>query len=93
MTTKSRAIEADPETRRKAIKAALDSEAGGDFTKKKRPDAPKPKAKRTESPSLRERVTPDILNPKKARERTVEGKNESLSEAVDKAVRGAKREY
>ncbi len=88
---KLREFPADPETRRKAIKDALDKEAGGDFTKKQRPTAPAKKRIKDE-PKPRSDIR-RLLDPKEKRERTVEGEPKTITEAVDKAVRGAKREY
>ena len=72
---------ADPETRRKKLREALDKPSGSDVGKSRPKPAEPAKPKKKGTSSLR-----DLLNPKVERERRVRGEDESISEAVDRGV-------
>lgn len=72
---------ADPETRRKMLHEELEKPTKATGVAPK-PDAAKPKKKKR---GMLDDVK-DLLDPSKKRERTVEGGNESLSEAVDRGI-------
>jgi hypothetical protein len=79
MTERNKVGEADPETRRKKLREALDEPTRAEgFVKK--PAAPAPKK--------RAMGLGDALNPKVKRESTHNG--ETVMDVVDKAVKGAK---
>lgn len=79
---------ADPETRRKAIKDALEDGKKFRAEKRKKEDEKAAEAARTSTARRKKRTTLGaLLDPKRPRERTAEGENKTLSEAVDEGVR------
>ncbi len=80
MTNRNKVGEADPETRRKALRAALEQPTKGTGVAAK---AAPPKKRKT-------LTLGDALNPKVKRESAHSG--ESVMDVVDKAVKGAKRD-
>lgn len=71
---------ADPETRRKKLREALNEPTRAEgFKRSEKPAPAKPKKKRS--------TLAELLDPKSKRERTMEGENKALMEAVDEGVR------
>lgn len=69
---------ADPETRRKMLRQKLDEPTRGEGVAAKAPPAAKKKKKGT--------TLADLLDPTQERDRTVEGKSETIMDAVNRGV-------
>lgn len=79
MSDRPRVGPADPETRRKLLREKLAEPTRGEGVAAKETPPAKPKKKGT---TLR-----GLLDPSNARERTVEGNDETISEAVNRGVK------
>lgn len=77
---------ADPETRRKLLREKLDSERSDRAEERNQDTLKAGAAARAKRKGGKGTTLGALLDPKKSRERTVEGENTSISEAVRKGV-------
>ena len=77
---------ADPETRRKALRKVLDDEAAAGEQRRADEANERVKNRGKKKPAGNGTTLGGLLDPKKARDRTVEGKDETIMDAVNRGV-------
>lgn len=77
---------ADPETRRKALRKVLDSEKAEGEQRRADEANERVKKRGEKKPAGNGTTLGGLLDPKKQRDRTVEGKDETIMDAVNRGV-------
>ena len=80
-------VPADPETRRKMLRETLDKERTDRAAERDSQAHEKAEERRAAKKKAKGSTLRDLLDPSKERDRTVEGENTSLMEAVQEGVR------